>query len=198
MSSWWRCLNSWFPSGISVDRFHSRNEITLNATFSSNKRRICTPNDFIRHLLILRAKVILVRDRRTTLSASRKIRPILGPFISIGSWFPNLRKNVQYHNNVFASFFDSSKWTLTDGSLLGCLRSGHVRTNHWFDHGIGLTFVHWFRIGAWKFSVTSYGRDFQVSMSEIQLKRERNVQIKENSHYWWKSKVTRTVTVVAK
>ena len=67
---------------------------------------------------------------------------------------------------------------------VGCPRSGQRRTDLKFDHGIRKNFAYWFRIGAWKFSVTSQIRDFQVPMSEFKLEKGKMAKLREHRYYW--------------
>ena len=59
------------------------------------------------------------------------------------------------------------------GLWLGCPRSRQLRTDHRFDPGIGKSFVHWFRIGAWKFSVTPHYQIFNFKCRKFSWKREK-------------------------
>ena len=61
MCSRCRCFIGRFSRGICINRFNSWYKVTLNSSFSSYKRWIRAPNDFVWHLFVLRTKIVRVK-----------------------------------------------------------------------------------------------------------------------------------------
>ena len=111
---------------------------------------------------------LLITYNFPCLRLQRIISHLCNQFVNVSSGcFRYWITIVQRHDRVQ----DFKRFSIGVPLGLGCPRSGQRRTDFKFDHGIRGNFAYWFRIGAWKFSVTSQSRDFQVLMSKFKLEK---------------------------